>query len=606
MIFTFISIFIVEITIYGIFSYYGRVATIKRENHAITETVMNVKNSVQVSIDEIDHRLEIIEMNTKILQSSHGEIFSRQDVLKGEDEYLIHSNGAMYNEKSYGASLYYNTVSNYDDKMMQRVYKTEQMDSLFKILIDSNDLIQQIYFNGHDNLNRMYPYVHGLADVFGPDVDVERFPFYYLANKENNPTKEIVWTPLYKDPAGLGWVVSCIAPIYNNQLLEGVSGIDLEIKSLVNNILKISIDYPHRKLLFDNDFNLITIDGSDNETLRLDRSDTLYFEDEETLDQIKTLFNEKSSEWRILMVDGVKYFAVPQCINTTKWKLLILIDYEKLHLPIVQLGSDVDRMLRITNLILVLLTSLFVFLAYVISKRMARNLVLPLQDIEKRVIRFTEDRGIGEIPSKTGIQEIDLVNEEIYTMMKEIIDSTEIIIKANEEKAINEVKMNCLHEYSYKDMLTDLYNRRKMEDLLDAEIERGLRYGNTFAFLLIDIDFFKRINDNYGHNTGDLVLKELANLIASNLRETDILSRWGGEEFVILCQDSSLERGVVVAEKIREIVDAYHFVDGIRFSVSIGVVEFRVGLEDKYTLFKRVDELLYYAKENGRNRVSYK
>lgn len=282
-----------------------------------------------------------------------------------------------------------------------------------------------------------------------------------------------------------------------------------------------------------------------------------------------------------------------------------MVTEKRANCEIENLAFDVDKMLWITNLTLIALTIFFVFLAYVVAKKIALNLLLPLQDIEKRVVKFTKDRVVSAPPLKMGITEIDLMNEDIYKMMNEITESTKKIIEANEEKARTEIKMNCLHEYSYKDMLTELYNRRKMEELLDQEIDRGTRYGNIFTFLLIDIDYFKRTNDEYGHNIGDVVLKEIATLLASNLRETDFLGRWGGEEFVVICQESKISRGIVVAEKIRQLVENNFFIGDIRLSVSIGVVEHRAGQEDKYTLFKRVDELLYHSKGNGRNKVSH-
>lgn len=605
MIFTFLSIFIVEIAIYGIFSYYGKMVTEKRENREIAEMIINVKKATQSSIGEIEHKLEMIELKMRVLQSTHEEIFTRQDVAKGDGAYFVHPNGALYNADNNGSSLYYNSLNGYDDNSLQRVYKTEQMDLLFKILVDSNELIQQVYFNGYDNLNRLYPFVTNLAEELGNDINVEEFIFYYLADLNNNPTKGTVWTPLYKDPAGLGWVVSCIAPIYNKQVLEGVSGIDIEIENLVNNILEIDISYPHRKLLFDDKFNLISVDGKEDKFVKVSNEEKLYFNDEISINKIESLYTDDVERWEIITIESGKYFVVPLTIKTTNWKLLVLIDYEEIYSPIESLASDVDSMLRTTNLTLIILTIFFVFLAYMVAKKIALNLVLPLQSIEKRVVRFTKERVVGASPLKIGIKEIDSVNEDIYKMMNEITESTKKIIEANEEKARNEIKMNCLHEYSYKDMLTELFNRRKMEELLDQEIDRGIRYGNTFAFLLIDIDYFKRINDDYGHNIGDIVLREIATLIGVNLRETDYLGRWGGEEFVVICQESKISRGIVVAEKIRQLVENNFFIGDIRLSVSIGVVEHRAGQEDKYTLFKRVDELLYHSKGNGRNKVSH-
>lgn len=157
---------------------------------------------------------------------------------------------------------------------------------------------------------------------------------------------------------------------------------------------------------------------------------------------------------------------------------------------------------------------------------------------------------------------------------------------------------------STHDPLTGLYNRRYMIERLNEEILRRNRIGLNFALIMLDVDHFKLINDNYSHECGDLVLKRLSEIIGRTIRMTDILSRWGGEEFLILLPDTYIGGAVVVAEKIRKAVESEQFTYNekvIHITITAGVVTYsRISLE---TSLREVDQALLYGKNHGRNIV---
>jgi len=159
---------------------------------------------------------------------------------------------------------------------------------------------------------------------------------------------------------------------------------------------------------------------------------------------------------------------------------------------------------------------------------------------------------------------------------------------------------------SIVDGLTELYNVSYFKLLLKDEITYAQADPtNRFSILLSDIDYFKRFNDTYGHQAGDLALKEVAKKLKENVRETDIVARYGGEEMVILLKRITLKDSFVVAEKIRTALDTHSFTDGqntFRVTVSIGVASFQPG-DNVDTIIKRADEALYKAKQTGRNKV---
>ena len=160
---------------------------------------------------------------------------------------------------------------------------------------------------------------------------------------------------------------------------------------------------------------------------------------------------------------------------------------------------------------------------------------------------------------------------------------------------------------SVTDPLTGLYNRRHFEDNLEREFLRAVRYDNNLSFAIIDVDFFKKVNDTYGHSCGDYVLKEVAYLILQTFRKTDMVFRYGGEEFAVIITETPIEKAVIPLERLRKSISEYPFsYNGtkIKVTVSIGVSEVNKQTESVHQLFENADKALYKAKENGRNKIS--
>lgn len=160
-----------------------------------------------------------------------------------------------------------------------------------------------------------------------------------------------------------------------------------------------------------------------------------------------------------------------------------------------------------------------------------------------------------------------------------------------------------LRHLSITDKLTNIYNRMKLDQQLDETFHLARRYKHEFSIILIDIDHFKRINDEYGHLIGDYALKALAQILSSNIRSVDTLGRWGGEEFLIICPEQTVDGGRLMAEKLRMIVAQHEFDYFTHLSCSFGVAAFA---KDQTVdgLLKRADRALYKAKNQGRNQVS--
>ncbi len=163
---------------------------------------------------------------------------------------------------------------------------------------------------------------------------------------------------------------------------------------------------------------------------------------------------------------------------------------------------------------------------------------------------------------------------------------------------------NKMRDLASFDQLTGVFNRRKFEEILSSEINRANRYKHIFSIVMFDIDHFKKVNDRYGHQYGDMVLKGMCHLVESNLRTTDTLIRWGGEEFVIIASETTYPDTISLAEKLRTLMSKHTFPEVGQITMSFGLAEYMYN-ETGDSLLHRADSALYRAKKNGRNRVEY-
>ncbi len=163
-----------------------------------------------------------------------------------------------------------------------------------------------------------------------------------------------------------------------------------------------------------------------------------------------------------------------------------------------------------------------------------------------------------------------------------------------------------LMEMNYTDPLTELYNRRYLLSRLQEEFGKYKRYSKPFSIIMFDIDFFKLINDTYGHQCGDYMLQSFANVFNASIRSTDVLARYGGEEFCCLCPETNIESAKDLGERLRKKTEESTFAfneKNLKITVSGGVAETKNGIPSVEFLLEKADKALYIAKKSGRNRI---
>ncbi|MCK9420178.1 MAG: sensor domain-containing diguanylate cyclase [Nitrospirae bacterium] len=196
------------------------------------------------------------------------------------------------------------------------------------------------------------------------------------------------------------------------------------------------------------------------------------------------------------------------------------------------------------------------------------------------------------------------LNELNRSLELKVHERTEALQNANEQLTVLNKE---LEQISITDALTKVYNRRYFMERLRQEVKRVCRYGPPVSLLMIDIDYFKKVNDTYGHQAGDTVLAGVAGLINGKLRETDLIARYGGEEFCLLATGTEQPGAQILADRVRKLIEDAEFEHGavhIKVTISIGIGTWDASLkEDFEELIHRADTALYRAKAEGRNRV---
>ena len=160
-----------------------------------------------------------------------------------------------------------------------------------------------------------------------------------------------------------------------------------------------------------------------------------------------------------------------------------------------------------------------------------------------------------------------------------------------------------LEMLSVTDKLTQVYNRVKLDQILEQQEQLFLRYQQKFTMVIIDIDFFKSVNDQFGHQVGDNILIEFSRLIKQNIRSTDVLGRWGGEEFMLISPKANINNAYAQAEKLRSLIEKHSFKPMGSLTASFGIAEYTKETESIKELIAQADQALYRAKKEGRNRV---
>ena len=260
----------------------------------------------------------------------------------------------------------------------------------------------------------------------------------------------------------------------------------------------------------------------------------------------------------------------------------VMLYHQGINQAIINKRGSVDKQLQNVSYISIVIIIIAFLMSAVIIIFFIKNVVIPLQVIEKGALQF----GHGDFSHRI---EIEPRNE---------LGKLSVTFNSMADK---------LEEIATRDGLTGLLNKKAILQVLDSELTRARRHDSTLGLMMLDLDYFKKINDTYGHQAGDTVLVTATKLIDKHVRGIDYIGRYGGEEIVIVLPDTSEMESVEIAERIRRSLASTPIAasesDYVNITVSIGIAIFPMNGIDEDALLKNADQAMYHAKGEGRNRV---
>jgi len=258
--------------------------------------------------------------------------------------------------------------------------------------------------------------------------------------------------------------------------------------------------------------------------------------------------------------------------------------------------KNINSLYNEANIIL-LYGSFIFFIWFFISSIIIFLVYKDLKNKMQRIIDDSSEIAHGDVNFEKRLKIVS------YDELGQIVRSINIFInklhKSHEKLTKAKEKLDKLYII---DRLTNVYNRVKIDEIIEIELKRKRRYDHTFSVILIDIDYFKLVNDTHGHLIGDLILKEFSQILKDNIRDTDFLGRWGGEEFIIICTQTDQKGTFALAENLRREIEKFDFTTVGKITASFGIYECR-DEDNENSVIENADKALYQAKRDGRNKV---
>ncbi|MCH1919264.1 ATP-binding protein [Shewanella sp. A3A] len=314
----------------------------------------------------------------------------------------LSDSGVLYSKQNLGgAASYYSAVTQAKD--LTKVYSLATLDDYMAHIASTNELIAAVYFNSWDSYNRIYPWLSAITQ-FPHDMHIPDYNFYYLADQRHNPHRRVVWTDVYIDPAGNGWMTSAIAPVYLDNFLEGVVGLDITVNAIVQHIKQLSVPWQGYALLVSNqgvimalppagelDFGLQELTNHDYQqavTAVILKPDDFNLHKRADTTTLSQQLSQTSSGMTQIQLNGATKLVVWSTIAETQWQLLMVVDEAQMYAESHALENKYRRIGYLLIGGLVTFYSLFLLFTWLASKRMSLAIAEPLLQIRQMVRRI--------------------------------------------------------------------------------------------------------------------------------------------------------------------------------------------------------------------------
>ncbi|MDN5061508.1 diguanylate cyclase [Aliarcobacter butzleri] len=535
--------------------------------------------SKKISIESVDLQLnglvQNIQTTIKNNENVNINIVDMLSLMNEKDHFNLYINILKSHPHLYSVYTGYNDGSFYEiinlniHKSLKDTYKTKDTDRwlLIKISAQTPNKRELLLFDEDLNLTS--------SRVEENNYDPRNRPWYESAILNENTIK----TPPYR--------YSHI----NNVGITYAKDVDKSKNVVAIDVLTDDFATLYKKHI-NKDFVNVVIFQENGLVLSSSNKDHSLFE--KFFEKNKNINDYK--ELKVVDINKKEYITKIVQLDTLNKQeyIVIFADYEKITEPYL---AQTFKLLLTFIIIAFLMFPIMIYLSGIIIK--------PIYNLVKQSIKIKNRKYNDVSQIESPILEIALLSASFENMAQSINgyqNSLEEKVKQRTEELL--VKNAELLRLSITDNLTKLYNRVKLDKSLQEEMNRSLRYNTNFSIILLDIDYFKKVNDNFGHQVGDEVLIESAQVLSKNIRNVDILGRWGGEEFLVICPETKIEDAIKVASHINAAIKLHKFTTYPNtVTMSLGVASFNKDIKNVDNIILNADKALYQAKEEGRDRV---
>ncbi|KLE05777.1 sensor domain-containing diguanylate cyclase [Aliarcobacter butzleri] len=535
--------------------------------------------SKKISIESVDLQLnglvQNIQTTIKNNENVNINIVDMLSLMNEKDHFNLYINILKSHPHLYSVYTGYNDGSFYEiinlniHKSLKDTYKTKDTDRwlLIKISAQTPNKRELLLFDEDLNLTS--------SRVEENNYDPRNRPWYESAILNENTIKTPPYTYSHINNVGITYAKDV-------DKSKNVVAIDVLTDDFATLYKKhINKDFVN-VVIFQENGLVLSSSNKDNSLFEK------FFEKNKNINDYKELkvvdINKKEYITKIVQLDT---------LNKQEY-IVIFADYEKITEPYL---AQTFKLLLTFIIIAFLMFPIMIYLSGIIIK--------PIYNLVKQSIKIKNRKYNDVSQIESPILEIALLSASFENMAQSINgyqNSLEEKVKQRTEELL--VKNAELLRLSITDNLTKLYNRVKLDKSLQEEMNRSLRYNTNFSIILLDIDYFKKVNDNFGHQIGDEVLIESAQVLSKNIRNVDILGRWGGEEFLVICPETKIEDAIKVASHINVAIKLHKFTTYPNtVTMSLGVASFNKDIKNVDDIILNADKALYQAKEEGRDRV---
>ena len=395
-----IPIFTVEVVLLVLYFSMNSFIASKSENIIVEETKNGVSITLSKQAQVINSQLKEIENIARVLQAEHQYLFKNFEFIPlpqidKRPKFAKAKNGSFYKTSLGGSAVYYSSTTKIGERELKKAIITEAFDRGFKSIIENSKIISAIYINTFDNMNRIYPY-SDIYNTYGSRINIEDYNFYFLADAKNNPSRGPVWTEVYLDPAGQGYMLSCVIPVYRDNFLEGVTGLDVTVINFTKNILEFSLPWKSDTFMMTKDSEILAMNKETREILNIETNETNLLKANN--DFGLKVQNEGTLELKLF---NKNYLIVSRKIEATGWVLVSIMNKEELFKNINELKDITNKIGIFAILLMILFYFIFFMFLFKYSKRIASWISTPIVALAEKTKNIAnienKDSDISEI-----------------------------------------------------------------------------------------------------------------------------------------------------------------------------------------------------------------